>query len=177
MIAKRIGADILCREEHIEALESRLRAVESQLSGQRHVSERSLSLAHAPDVAGSNSRVVPVTNMPITLYEGESSFTRQSHHARDAAEIIANTNESGPGVSNLHAEFHSLKSLLQPASQTNRASNNQSQNAVQVSLPLPADLVVRMLRKFQGRCHSALFNSWLTKYAREKTSFPVLIPC
>jgi hypothetical protein len=84
--------------------------------------------------------------VPITLYEGDSSFTSQSAHAREAAETIAN---SAAG-SNLNATLHSLKSLLQPASQNNRTVDHITHNYKQIHLPLPAELVLAMLRSYQG---------------------------
>lgn len=87
--------------------------------------------------------------MPITLYEGDSSFTSQSAQAREAAESMANSNDSTAG-STLNATFHSLKSLLQPTSQNHRADDGITHQSTQIYLPLPAELVITMLRGYQG---------------------------
>ncbi|KAJ5806376.1 fungal-specific transcription factor domain-containing protein [Penicillium pulvis] len=139
-----IKAHKFCREEHVNSLESRLRDLENQLSS-RHLPAHSTGSTPTTDIPTNNARLVPVSNIPITLYEGDSSFISQSARARETAETIANY----AAESNLNATFHSLKSLLQPASQNDRAVDHMTHNPKQIYLPLPAELVLAMLRSYQ----------------------------
>ncbi|KAJ5247355.1 hypothetical protein N7468_002338 [Penicillium chermesinum] len=107
----------------------------------------------------------------------------QSAQARETAETLANSNDSGPdaNLSNIHATIHSLKSLLQPASQNHRSGEDLSHQSAPMQLPLPAELVVAILRWYQGRlswliiCSQAPFNSW-TQDPDRKSLFLTLYP-
>ncbi|KAE8147435.1 hypothetical protein BDV25DRAFT_169111 [Aspergillus avenaceus] len=137
-------------EDHIKALESRLQVVESRLKSSPLDLPQHTTPTESTNTPQDNHRVVPVSDLPIAVYEGESSFMRQSTHARDTAETIANSKNTSPG-SDLHSAFHSLKSLLEPASQSARFLGTSSHNVAQVALPLPSDVIVTLLRRFQEK--------------------------
>ncbi|KAJ5115389.1 hypothetical protein NUU61_001148 [Penicillium alfredii] len=132
-------------EEQIEALGGCLRTIEGQLASQKGASEHRTTSPVSNTATTRNKPVAAqLAGPPVSLYEGDSSFTSQSAQARDVAETFA-----GPDESNLNGSFDSLKTLLRPASQDHRFSDTATPNPTPMSLPLPAELVLAILRSIQ----------------------------
>ncbi|CAG7998278.1 unnamed protein product [Penicillium olsonii] len=135
------------RRDYVVSLESRLQAVETKLNSHDRSSQHLGSQQHT-STPGSNPGVVSISDTPIDLYEGESSFTRQSLGAREAVESMANPSAPGAG-SNLNIAFDSLSGLLKPVQQSGQAEEGSTRDSVQMPLCLPAELVLTLLRRFR----------------------------
>ncbi|CAI7638861.1 unnamed protein product [Penicillium bialowiezense] len=135
-------------QDHVRTLESRLQVLEAKLSTRHQDTSQHLANQQHASVPESEQSVVSISETPFSLYEGESSFTRQSLGAREAAaQSLANPNQANTG-SNLSVAFTSLSGLLQPSQRTRQVDDNRSYNSFQTPLCLPADLVIAMLRRF-----------------------------
>lgn len=136
------------RREYVKTLESRLQAIETKLNTHDHTSQPLITQQHM-STPETNHGVVSISDIPIDQYEGESSFTRQSLGARQAAESMANPNDPAAG-STLNVAFDSLNGLLRPVQRDRAESQSHSNNSRQIPLCLPADLVLAMLQRFHG---------------------------
>ncbi|PYH97030.1 hypothetical protein BO71DRAFT_417308 [Aspergillus ellipticus CBS 707.79] len=163
-------------DDQLRALESRVQAIETQLRTSPVPLVQPTTPARSADTPEDSQRVVSISHQPIVPYEGESSFTSQTSHARDTAETIANSNDASPG-SSLHAAPHSLKSLLQPASQSQRFFDATRPNTAHLALPLPADVVLTILRRCQEKkpmfmCSYPINDVALLERVCQKVYFP-----
>lgn len=136
------------REEHMRFLETRLRNVEAQMSQRpspgtlpTHAPNNGLDKT-SPGDTGSESA-------PTPLYEGESSFASQSAQAKEIVARFAHP-DRGPDASNLSATLDSINSLLGSNLQNKPVLNETNTHSKATLLPLPAEMIVTMLRRFQG---------------------------
>ncbi|KAJ5180494.1 fungal-specific transcription factor domain-containing protein [Penicillium capsulatum] len=142
------------REEHVQILESRLRAVEDQLASIKGVD--STSQPHA-FVGNPRKNTEPQTSNPgdgrsdvasAAMYEGDTSFTSQSVEARELAKTMASSSGVEMG-SNITGTFDSLNHLLQSSSKQNPHRPDLPRSSTQS--PLPAELVLALLQDFRVR--------------------------
>lgn len=182
----RLSSNSSSREEHVQILESRLRAVEDRLAGDQGP-ERSQQTSFPANAVNNRPTTSHSEGAPMNMYEGDSSFTSQSVQAQELAKTMV-TSSGAEMRSNVGGTFDSLEGLLQPASKTYRSSEKDSSRpTVATSLPLPADMVLAMLKTFRGMSHlhfivliSLVFDYRVipsfTKISSAKTNVPVVIP-
>ena len=171
---QRRNAHDLIRQNHLNTLESRLQILEANPNTRHHTSQHLANPQH-PSVPQADQSVVSISETPYSLYEGESSFTSQSLGAREAAQSLANPNRPQTG-SNLNVAFNSLNGLLQPSQTTRQGDESRSYDPVQIPLALPAELVIALLRRFQGMILSRVsWESPLTCLSRGKAFIPEFI--
>lgn len=141
-------------------LENRLRTVEDQLfQSQRPLSGNlPVHAAHDDSIHKSSPGDAGPEKAQTPLYEGESSFASQSAQAKEIVEKFAHPNR-GPDASGLSATLDSINSLLGSNIQTKPLPNEPEVHSKATSLPLPAEMIVTMLRRFQGMVYTQQFHS------------------
>ncbi|KAL4787931.1 hypothetical protein BJX76DRAFT_249584 [Aspergillus varians] len=134
----RVKPDKVTRLEGlIERLDSRLGRIEDQLKNQ--------SRQPTPE------KLVTIDSHPAQMYEGASSFTNQSAHASEVAQLTAFSQGTGEGE-NLTASFDDLKSLLQPSTTLEdfQFSRGDALQKIPAMTLLPSALVADIVRSFKA---------------------------
>lgn len=154
----------------MQLLESRLRNVEAELA--QRPSPGNLP-SHAPNnsIDKTSPGETGTESAPTPLYEGESSFASQSAEAKEIVERFAHPNR-GPDASSLSATLDSINSLLGSNLQNKPLLNETSTLSKATFLPLPAEMIVTMLRRFQGM----VLSNTLHPVATGRLTFPVQKP-
>lgn len=131
-------------------LENRLHKVESQLVKQSGPGNLSSHAVDNENIHKTSPGDTVTESGQTPLYEGESSFASQSAQAKEIVERFAHPN-TGPDASNLSATLDSINSLLGSNFQNKPVANEANIQSNPTNLPLPAELIVAMLRRFQGK--------------------------
>jgi hypothetical protein len=132
----------------MQFLESRLRTVEAELS--QRPSPGNLP-SHAPNnvIDKTSPGDTVIESVPTPLYEGESSFASQSAQAKEIVERFAHPS-CGPDALSLSATLDSINNLLGSNPQNKPLIHDTNTHSKANYLPLPAEMIVTMLRRFQG---------------------------
>lgn len=139
------------REEHVERLERRLAAVESQLKAQNSVSSGYHTSPDGDTECIANSRSAATGGKAVS-YHGSSSFAKQSIQAREIAQSIADSRPAGE----LGDSLNTLNTLLYPtvglaSTDTYRLSSNSSSESPPKMLSLPVEVTAAIVREIKSR--------------------------
>lgn len=130
-------------------LENRLRNVEAQLSQGPSPGNIPTETANHDTIDKSSPGETGTESAQTPLYEGESSFASQSAQAKEIVERFAHPGR-GADASSLGATLDSINNLLGSNLQHKPLLNEATVHTKATHLPLPAEMIVTMLRRFQG---------------------------
>lgn len=133
----------------MKLLETRLRNVEVQLGHKPGSGNLPGDAVDNENIHKTSPGDTVTESGQTPLYEGESSFASQSAQAKEIVERFAHPT-TGPDASNLSATLDSINSLLGSNIPNKPLANEANTQSNATNLPLPAEFIVTMLRRFQG---------------------------
>lgn len=146
------------RESHVSRLEKRLRSLEGKFVGS-NITPASPGQGPSPGSQRGESSIeidISPESGEKELFEGETSFARQSSQVNEIVQRTVRSDTSGNG-SKLDESVEHLQNLLQDNySSANHSFKCSTVKPAPAVKPLPPALVISILRRFKGMLCSIL---------------------
>ncbi|CAN9308543.1 unnamed protein product [Alternaria alternata] len=130
-------------EKQLEVIQERLRAIEGDLKVIAHKSSDNDDIR-----SSTTSTTNQETSRPLTPFEGESSFNKETLEASRAASSILRTNPD-PEVRSALSSLHNNLVAIEISEQQDNTDHHNKGIQRKVSL-LPADVVIAVVKKAKG---------------------------